>query len=722
MPDEPTAESLNPFELRRQIMERLQGRHGKVVEMPADRVEALVHELEVYQVELEVQNEELRRAQLEAAAALERYRDLYEGAPVGYLTVDAVDRIIQANRAASQLCSRDREELEGRVLKNLLVPEDGEKLWLLLRSAAATGKLQSGEFRLAHSGLHPRWVHADVSLLNPRVGAAGGFRMTLTDITRRVSAEEALRQSEASLTQAIRVANLGTFDHDQVLDAIKFSPLMREMLSFGDGEEITLAKVMERVHPDDRQMFTAAVKKALDPTGTGSFEVEHRVANRHGQVRWLSVRAQTFFEGRGSARRPVRTVGAALDVSEHKEFQAGLERLVAERTARLQELVNELEHFSYTITHDMRAPLRAMMGFGELMNDWCGACEHPQRREFVKKIMTAAERMDHLITDALNYGRSVRQELPLEDVDTEALVRGMLDTYPELQPARANVRFEGRLPLVVGNQAGLTQCFSNLLGNAAKFVEPGQMPEIRVWAEERGEWARIWVEDRGIGIEKTLLPRVFDMFSRGNHEYEGTGIGLALVRKAVQRMGGHVGVESEVGNGSRFWLELRRAQKLVPPRTERESETNWNANPEAKAWTVLYVEDEEGDAFFMRNAFARAGLGSALRVMTDGRSAIEYLSGTGPYADRKEYPVPTLVLLDLNLPIVPGFEVLKWTRQQPAYAATPVVIFSSSTKEEDRAQALELGANDFLVKPSSGLSFGEVVKELNEKWLKGAEG
>jgi signal transduction histidine kinase len=234
-----------------------------------------------------------------------------------------------------------------------------------------------------------------------------------------------------------------------------------------------------------------------------------------------------------------------------------LERLVAERTAKLEELVAELEHFSYTITHDMRAPLRAMKGYGEMVCELCASCPQTEQKTFLQRIMTSADRMDALIRDALNYSRSVRQELPLEPVDSGALLRGMLDSYPEFQRSKARIRVEGELPLVMGNEAGLTQCFSNLLGNAVKFVRPGSLPEITVRAEVEQDWARIWVEDKGIGIAEAMLPRVFDMFSRGHNHYEGTGIGLALVRKIAERMGGKVGVESEEGQGSRFWLELR---------------------------------------------------------------------------------------------------------------------------------------------------------------------
>jgi DNA-binding response OmpR family regulator len=132
---------------------------------------------------------------------------------------------------------------------------------------------------------------------------------------------------------------------------------------------------------------------------------------------------------------------------------------------------------------------------------------------------------------------------------------------------------------------------------------------------------------------------------------------------------------------------------------------------------VLYVEDEESDASFMRMAFARQGMESALRVVGDGRAALDYLSGSGEYGDRDKYPLPSVVLLDLNLPQVPGFEVLTWMRSHPDFAWTPVVVFSSSTREDDRVKALELGASEFVGKPSSGMKFGEVVEALKERWL-----
>jgi CheY-like chemotaxis protein len=132
---------------------------------------------------------------------------------------------------------------------------------------------------------------------------------------------------------------------------------------------------------------------------------------------------------------------------------------------------------------------------------------------------------------------------------------------------------------------------------------------------------------------------------------------------------------------------------------------------------VLYVEDEESDTLFMQMAFKKAGLGLTLRVVSDGQAALDYLSGAGTYAEREQYPVPKVVLLDLNLPVASGFEVLKWMRGQADYKTTPVVVFTSSSRAEDKQQARELGANEYVEKPTSALLFGDVVQRLRERWL-----
>jgi signal transduction histidine kinase len=234
-----------------------------------------------------------------------------------------------------------------------------------------------------------------------------------------------------------------------------------------------------------------------------------------------------------------------------------LEKLVEERTANLQKMINELEYVSYSITHDMRAPLRAMTAFATILSD--SASENltaAEAKDYLQRILAAASRFDKLIQDALHYTKVVQQEMPMQPVHLGKLVRGLLESYPNLQPDRADIRVEGELPVVHGNETLLTQCFSNLLGNAVKFVGPGTKPVVRVRAETRDGTAKIWVEDNGIDIPPNAQSRLFKMFQKLDSHYEGTGIGLAIVRKVAERMGGKVGAESEEGKGSRFWVEL----------------------------------------------------------------------------------------------------------------------------------------------------------------------
>lgn len=298
-----------------------------------------------------------------------------------------------------------------------------------------------------------------------------------------------------------------------------------------------------------RSLLAAPLWLGGEPAGALEFYARqpHEWTREHVQIaEWAAAQCSLILE----ARRLHERLAAA---------NADLERQVGARTRELEALVNDLEHFSYTITHDLRAPLRAMQGYSAILQEEHAAALDAIGRDYLHRIATAASRMDQLITDALSYSRAVRQSLPLVPVDPTKLLRGMIESYPMFQPPQSRVEIQGNLPAVMANEAGLTQCFSNLLGNAVKFVAPGTVPVIRVRADRRDGAVRLWVEDNGIGIEPAMQPRLFNMFQRLHREYEGTGIGLALVRKVTERMGGRVGVESEAGRGSRFWLELHAA-------------------------------------------------------------------------------------------------------------------------------------------------------------------
>ncbi|HEY6229235.1 MAG TPA: ATP-binding protein [Verrucomicrobiae bacterium] len=246
---------------------------------------------------------------------------------------------------------------------------------------------------------------------------------------------------------------------------------------------------------------------------------------------------------------------------EVRDLLEQLEEKVRERTVRLEQTIAELEAFSYSVSHDMRAPLRAMRGYSQVLLDDFSQNLDETGREFAKRILAASERLDRLVQDVLRYSRVAREKIECKRVDLEDLIMEVVGEYPAFHPPNAEVIIAKPLLPVWGHEASLTQVVSNLLGNAVKFVRAERVPKIKIWTEPAGKNVKVFFNDNGIGIEEEDYGKIFRMFERvsAGAQYEGTGIGLAIVAKAVERMGGKVSVESVVGRGSTFCVELPAA-------------------------------------------------------------------------------------------------------------------------------------------------------------------
>jgi signal transduction histidine kinase/DNA-binding response OmpR family regulator len=259
------------------------------------------------------------------------------------------------------------------------------------------------------------------------------------------------------------------------------------------------------------------------------------------------------------ARQAADLIERSKTISEVRRLNDDLEKRVRERTASLEELIRELNTFAYTVAHDLRAPIRAMQTSADLLLEECSPQLGEFGRDLASRIARAGERMDALIRDLLAYSRLSREEVTLAPVDLNSILPAMLrDLEDDLSSSRGEVRAEGPLPAVLGNETMLRQALTNLVSNGLKFVAPEKEPRVIIRAESRGGHVRIWVEDNGIGISGEYHDRLFRVFERlhAADTYPGTGIGLAIVRRALERMSGTTGVISEEGKGSRFWIEL----------------------------------------------------------------------------------------------------------------------------------------------------------------------
>ncbi len=296
---------------------------------------------------------------------------------------------------------------------------------------------------------------------------------------------------------------------------------------------------------------------------------EHRASIRQHGIDWtlvvrpseatLAARATGLSEATlGLGHAIAALLGLTLYFSGRARERA---RRAEQAEAKLQEAVRELEAFGYTVSHDLRAPLRAMAGFTGFMLEEYGRSLDEQARDYLRRIDAASRKMDVMIRELLAYSQLSRVHVRRTPVDTATVAREVVEALAADAPGgRADIAVEGELPPVMGDPLLLSQCLTNLLSNALKFVPAERPARVRLRAQEAGSRVRLWVEDNGLGIALEHRERIFRVFERlhRQEEYPGTGIGLAIVQRAAERMGGAVGVESDLGQGSRFWIELDR--------------------------------------------------------------------------------------------------------------------------------------------------------------------
>jgi len=379
----------------------------------------------------------------------------------------------------------------------------------------------------------------------------------------RRRAEEALRASEARLRRAETIARLGSWERNLDGEYSTWSPGLFRLFGVSPKTfKTTLSDVLSMIHPDDRERLQATMSQMIREGQT--FNTECRLIRPDGQELHLQARGEILRDERG---RAVRVSGIAQDVTERKHAEDEVRRLnielesrVKARTGELQGALHEMEAFNYAVAHDLRAPLRALHGISDLLlSEYGNRPLDETGQDYLRRIQEASLRMDELTQDLLDYAGLRGKPLLLEPVDVQKLARDVVGLMADQLHSRgALIRIDDGCDIVRANRILLGQALTNLLSNAIKFVAPGITPDVRISVRRIADRIRMGVEDNGIGVEPQYLDRMFGLFQRLNRQedYPGTGIGLAIVRRSVERMGGQVGVQSEPGKGSLFWMEL----------------------------------------------------------------------------------------------------------------------------------------------------------------------
>lgn len=606
------------------------------------------------------------------------YKSIVDSVVSGVVVIDRQGEIVELNPAMQRIFGYAQEELLGANISILMPESHGRNHDNYLRRYAETGKNRIIGRSLELSGKRKDGsvLPLEITVTEIRIGDDPHFVGVLRDITERKEVERTLQKERGLLRQAQEIARLGNWEIAGTDGSIHWSPVVYEI--FGQDPAVfrpTIANFYDMVHPDDLEGLKRHIATARE---TGTYDMVHRIVRPDGAVRHVHERARFEPGPDGASRFAVGIVQDVTDMVQAKEQ--------AEAASRAK------SDFLSSMSHELRTPLNAIMGFAQVLEIDEGLSE--DQLDSVRTIRRSGQHLLQLINEILDLARieSGRIELSIEDV-------GLAELFAEsgglVTPLAANrdiaVQF-ARKPSAIavrGDRTRLNQVLVNLLSNAVKYNR--QSGSIVVTALPRGDgMVRISVADTGNGIPSEKLDQLFTPFNRlgaENSEIEGTGIGLVIAKRLIEGMGGHIGVDSRVGAGTTFWVELPMAekplQKPVPAAGEKQRH-----NRALSAGTVLYIEDNPANLKLVRQALAKHPQVTLLEA---------YHGALG--LDLAQVHLPDVILLDINMPGMNGLEVLARLKADPATREIPVLALSAAAMEKDVERGKGAGFEEYLTKP-----------------------
>jgi PAS domain S-box-containing protein len=505
-----------------------------------EKLAATVKDLRVVGEKLHQQNEELIANRSIVEAERQRYKELFNFAPDGYLITGPTGIIQEANIAIAELLNLSQNDLAGKPLAMFVVPEDRKTLGVKLNHLAQGHRVKEWEMYLQNEG-----VRFDAAItVAPVYDAEGGLsnlRWMIRDTTERKRAEDELRIKEFSIASSIN--GIAIMDLSGNLTYV--NPSFLQMWGFTYELEVLGTSLLQLW-----QDKTAAQTILENLQSKKSYLGELAGKRRNGVTFYAQVSASVVTDRDGNA---ICLQSSFVDITEQKKAEEDLKR-TAENLKRSNQ---DLERFAYVASHDLQEPLRAVVSYTQLLARRYQGKLDTDADEYIGFVVEGATRMQTLINDLLEFSRLTTRTNIFKTTDCEVLIREAVDNLQHSAEETGAVITHDPLPTVMADPSQLMQVFQNLIGNAIKF-HGADPPRIHVSAEHADHHWLFSVTDNGIGIEPEYYDRIFIIFQRLHNrtQYPGTGIGLALCKKIVERHDGRIWVESEPGKGSTFLFTI----------------------------------------------------------------------------------------------------------------------------------------------------------------------
>lgn len=637
----------------------------------------------------------------------ERFWKAIDRSGLGMAVIGMDDRCWEANETFCRLLGYPKEKLLRMMTRDITYAEDFDKD-RVLRERCLRGK--ENRFQLMKRFVSRRgeivWANVSMSLVRGDDGKPRCYLSVIEDMTQRVELERELLSARNRLSLATQAAGVGIWDWNLVEDVLSWDEQM--FVLYGMERERFLGRGLDwkrTLHPEDRTAAADLLRQAL--SGKAELDAEFRIVRGDGDVRTLRVVGMVQRDAVGNA---IRMVGTNWDITEIRQQRECLEVLATEAN----QASRSKSQFLANMSHEIRTPMNGIIGLVSLLLDADSLSEsHRMHAELIK---SSAESLLTLINDILDFSKVESGKLEIERLDFD--LRETLYQFSSLLRERAKAKelqfacvSQPEVPnALIGDAGRLRQVLLNLAGNAIKFTDVGRVVvETRLVEEsERDAVLKFLVRDSGIGISESVKGRLFEKFTQGDAStsrlYGGSGLGLAISKELVELMGGEIGVESRLGEGSTFWftvrLEKQDSKRLRKERIER-----------LKGHKILVVDDDP---------LTRSLLEDQLRewkaepvLFEDGPSALRYL-----YTNEKSKKPVSCAIVDFSMPNMNGLALAKTLRADPKLRELRMVLLTGLDRMEATKSIREYGFDAYCTKPFRPSElFNSIIRSLLPKGL-----